>query len=90
MRASRTKISSRLRRVEGQIRGIQKMVDEDRYCVDILIQLRAVKAALHKVEALILRDHVSGCVVEALASGDAMERQDKIDELIETINRMTE
>jgi len=89
MRASKIKVSARLNRVEGQIRGIQKMVDEDRYCMDILIQLRAAKAALHQIETMVLRDHISGCVVEAFASGNAVERQEKIDELVETIGRMT-
>ncbi|WP_082066686.1 metal-sensitive transcriptional regulator, partial [Acetobacter aceti] len=62
MRQSRVKISQGLKRVEGQVRGIQKMVDEDRYCVDVLLQLRAAKAALHRLEGLVLREHIAGCV----------------------------
>ena len=89
MRQSRVKILQGLKRVEGQVRGIQKMVDEDRYCVDVLLQLRAAKAALHRLEGLVLREHIAGCVVEAIESGDPVERQEKIGELIETVSKIT-
>lgn len=88
MRQSRIKISQGLKRVEGQVRGIQKMVDEDRYCVDVLQQIRAAKAALHRLEGLVLREHITGCVVEAIESGDPVDRQEKIGELIETVSKM--
>ncbi len=78
-------VLKRLSRIEGQVRGIAGMVQGDRYCVDVVTQISAVRAALHKVEEEILRDHVSHCVAEAFASGDADEQRDKIDELIGTI-----
>jgi DNA-binding FrmR family transcriptional regulator len=65
------------------------MVDEDRYCVDVLTQINAVRAALHKVERQILDDHVSHCVAHAFAAGDAVDQRHKVNELIETISRMT-
>ena len=76
---------ARLSRIEGQVRGIARMVDEDRYCVDILTQIRAAKAALGKVEQEILRDHLKHCVSDAFHGGSDKERQDKIDELIELL-----
>jgi len=65
------------------------MVEEERYCVDMLTQISAVRAALHKVEEQILRDHVSHCVADAFASGDVADQQHKIEELVATIGRMT-
>jgi CsoR family transcriptional regulator, copper-sensing transcriptional repressor len=65
------------------------MVEEDRYCVDILTQINAVRAALHKVEEQILRDHVSHCVANAFASGNVVEQTRKVEELVATIGRMT-
>ena len=82
-------IVTRLRRIEGQIGGLLRMVEYDRYCVDVLTQINAVRAALHKVEAEILRDHVSHCVANAFASGDAVEQRHKVEELVDTIGRMT-
>lgn len=61
---------NRLKRVEGQVRGIQKMVEEDRYCIDIMIQINAINAALKKVGANLLEHHTSHCVLEAIESGD--------------------
>jgi DNA-binding FrmR family transcriptional regulator len=77
----------RLRRIEGQVRGIARMVDEERYCVDILTQLRAVKAALAKVESQVLRTHLKHCVENAVASGDADEQRRKIDELMSVLDQ---
>src|SRR5579872_7348992 len=68
--ATKSSVSARLRRIEGQVGGLLRMVEEDRYCVDVLTQINAVRAALHKVEAEILRDHVSHCVAGAFTSGD--------------------
>ena len=65
------------------------MVGEDRYCVDILTQINAVRSALHRVEEQILRDHVSRCVADAFASGNPIEQRHKVEELVETIERMT-
>lgn len=82
-------VSARLRRIEGQVRGILRMVEEDRYCVDVLTQIAAVRAALHRVEEDILRAHVSHCVAGAFTAGGADEQRQKLDELIATIGRMT-
>jgi DNA-binding FrmR family transcriptional regulator len=82
-------VITRLKRIEGQVGGLQRMVAEDRYCVDLLTQIDAVRAALHKVEEQVLRDHVSHCVAGAFASGDVVEQRHKVEELIATIARMT-
>jgi DNA-binding FrmR family transcriptional regulator len=87
--AAKKSVASRLRRIEGQVRGVLRMVEQDRYCVDILTQTGAIRAALHKVEEQILQDHVSHCVASAFASGDPVEQRHKVDELVETIGRMT-
>ena len=76
---------ARLSRIEGQVRGVSRMVEEDRYCVDILTQIRAVKAALNRVEQEILRDHLKHCVSDAFHGGSEKTRQSKIDELIELL-----
>ncbi len=82
-------VISRLKRIEGQVGGLIRMVGEDRYCVDVLTQINAVRAALHKVEEQILRDHVSHCVAGAFASGDVVEQRQKVEELVATVGRMT-
>ena len=82
-------VTTRLRRIEGQVGGLLRMVEEDRYCVDVLTQIAAVRAALHKVEEQVLRDHVSHCVAAAFSSGDAVEQRHKVDELVESVARMT-
>ncbi len=87
--ATQRSVSARLKRIEGQVGGLLRMVEEQRYCVDILIQINAVRAALHKVEAEILKDHVSHCVANAFASGDTVDQRHKVEELVETIGRMT-
>lgn len=87
--ATRQVVTARLKRVEGQVSGLLRMVDDDRYCVDVLTQVSAVRAALHKVEELILRDHVGHCVAEAFASGDVAEQRHKVEELVGTIGKMT-
>jgi DNA-binding FrmR family transcriptional regulator len=79
-----------LKRIEGQVRGVVRMVEEDRYCVDILGQLRAARAALKRVEEQILRSHVEGCVADALRSGDARLQRQKLDELFEAFGRYSE
>jgi DNA-binding FrmR family transcriptional regulator len=85
---TRKAAAARLKRIEGQVRGLLRMVEEDRYCVDTLTQISAVRAALHKVEELILRDHVSHCVADAFASGDPLDQRHKVEELVEAIGRM--
>lgn len=87
--ATKTAVIGRLKRIEGQVRGLLRMVEEDRYCVEVLTQVDAVRAALHRVEEQILRDHVSRCVAGAFASGDVVEQQHKVEELIATVGRMT-
>lgn len=86
---TKTAVTTRLRRIEGQVGGLLRMVEEDRYCVDVLTQIAAVRAALHKVEEQVLRDHVSHCVAAAFSSGDAVEQRHKVDELVESVARMT-
>lgn len=78
---------SRLSRIEGQVRGIARMIEEERYCVDILTQLRAVKSALNKVETEILKDHADHCVAQAIKSGNAKNQKEKFNGLIELIER---
>ena len=87
--AAKQSVAARLKRIEGQVRGVIRMVEEDRYCVDVLTQVNAVRAALHKVEEQILRDHVSHCVAGAFVSGDPVEQRHKVEELVDTIGRMT-
>jgi DNA-binding FrmR family transcriptional regulator len=77
----------RLHRIEGQVRGIERMVAEDRYCIDILTQIGAVSTALERVAFAILDDHVQHCVAGALASGDAHEAQAKAEELLQAVHR---
>lgn len=72
----------RLARIEGQVRGISKMVSDDRYCIDVIRQVQAVKAALAGLEAVILEDHVATCVEEALTGTDVNDRREKVDELV--------
>lgn len=79
----------RLVRIEGQIRGLAKMVDEDRYCIDVVTQISAVRAALRRVEEEILRDHVAHCVEHAITSGDKGDQRRKIAELMEVVGRST-
>lgn len=79
---------NRLKRIEGQVRGIAGMVEEDRYCMDILTQMQAVKSALLKVENQILKDHAACCVAEAISSGDETEQKDKFDELVELFGKV--
>jgi CsoR family transcriptional regulator, copper-sensing transcriptional repressor len=77
----------RLSRIEGQVRGIARMVGEDRYCIDIITQIAAAQAALRKVESELLRNHVSHCVENAIASGNADDQRLKVSELIDVLNR---
>ncbi|WP_137044069.1 metal-sensitive transcriptional regulator [Pseudolabrys sp. FHR47] len=77
----------RLGRLEGQVRGIARMVDEDRYCIDIVTQIAAARAALRKVEEEILREHVAHCVEHAIASGDKADQRRKVAELMDVMGR---
>jgi DNA-binding FrmR family transcriptional regulator len=80
-------IVKRLHRIEGQVRGIERMVEEDRYCIDVLTQIAAVKTALEQVGAKLLEDHVTHCVRDAIASGDSREADEKTAELLRTVQR---
>jgi DNA-binding FrmR family transcriptional regulator len=84
---SRRQVHARLKRIAGQVAGIQRMVDEDRYCVDVLLQIAAVRAALDQVGKLMLGAHVETCVADAFASGSASERRKKTGELLEVFSR---
>jgi CsoR family transcriptional regulator, copper-sensing transcriptional repressor len=77
----------RLSRIEGQVRGLWKMLDEDRYCIDVVTQISAVRAALRRVEEEVLRDHVSHCIEHAISSGNKIDQRQKISELMEVIGR---
>ncbi len=78
---------TRLKRIEGQVRGLARMVEDDRYCIDIVTQISAVRTALRRVEEEILRDHVAHCVEHAVASGNKTEQRRKIAELMDVIAR---
>ena len=84
--ATKDQLQTRLSRIEGQVRGIGRMIDEDRYCIDVLTQIRAVRAALDRVEQEILSDHLQHCVAHAFHDGSERDRQDKIDELLEVLD----
>ena len=77
----------RLHRIEGQVRGIERMVEEDRYCIDILTQIAAVETALEQVGAKLLEDHVTHCVRDAIASGDKAAADEKTAELLGAVQR---
>jgi DNA-binding FrmR family transcriptional regulator len=85
----KTKISTlkRLGRIEGQVRGLSRMVDEDRYCIDVVTQISAVRAALRRVEEEVLREHVAHCVEHAIASGDSRQQREKVAELFDVLAR---
>jgi DNA-binding FrmR family transcriptional regulator len=77
----------RLRRIEGQVRGIARMIEEDRYCIDVLTQIRAIRAALRGVEDVVLKDHVEHCVEDAITSGDGGEQRRKVQELVTALTQ---
>jgi CsoR family transcriptional regulator, copper-sensing transcriptional repressor len=77
----------RLRRVEGQVRGVQKMVEDDRYCPDVLVQMSAIHESLRAVERILMKDHLQHCATQALRSGDARQAQRTYDELTELFYR---
>jgi DNA-binding FrmR family transcriptional regulator len=78
----------RLSRIEGQIRGLTGMVKDDRYCIDVVTQIAAARAALKRVEELVLKDHVAHCIEHAIASGDRSEQRRKVAELMEVLGRV--
>ena len=79
----------RLSRIEGQVRGIARMIADDRYCIDVINQIEAVKAALKKVGDAILQDHIEQCVEHAIMSGDAADQRRKVAELVQVLTHAT-
>ena len=84
---SRDQLLTRLNRIEGQIRGVRGMVEEDRYCIDVLTQLQAVRAAVNRVETEMLKDHLNHCIERAIVSGDVDDQRQKANEIIQLLER---
>ena len=84
---TRDQARRRLRKIAGQVAGLERMLDEDRYCVDVLMQIAAVRGALDKLGKLLLEGHVETCVTDALRSGRPRDREEKLAELIEVFSR---
>jgi DNA-binding FrmR family transcriptional regulator len=87
MTAKDPKLLSRLSRIEGQVRGIARMIEEDRYCIEVLDQVQAIKAALKKVEDEILKTHAAHCVANAIHQGDKEDAKAKFSELVDLFAR---
>lgn len=81
------KLLNRLHRIEGQVRGVARMVEEERYCIDVLTQLQAIRAALARVESEMLKAHLDHCIETAIVSGDVDEQRQKASELIQLLER---
>jgi len=86
---AKTSALKRLKRIEGQVRGLARMVETDRYCIDIVTQISAVRAALRAAEQEILSDHVANCVEHAISSGNKADQRRKVTELMEVLSRAT-
>ncbi len=84
---AKASVLKRLGRIEGQMRGLARMVEDDRYCIDIVTQISAVRAALKRAEEEILRDHVGNCVEHAITSGNKADQRRKINELMDVLGR---
>jgi DNA-binding FrmR family transcriptional regulator len=84
---TKTSVAVRLARIEGQVRGLAQMVEGDRYCLDVVAQVRAARSALAKVEQMVLADHLGHCVEQAIVSGDPDEQRRKVAELIDVFSR---
>jgi DNA-binding FrmR family transcriptional regulator len=84
---AKTSVLKRLKRIEGQVRGLGRMVEDDRYCIDVVTQLSAARAALRRAEEEILADHAAHCVAHAIASGNKAEQRRKVSELIDVLSR---
>jgi DNA-binding FrmR family transcriptional regulator len=80
-------VRSRLARIEGQVRGLAQMIERDRYCLEVVAQVRAAKSALAKIEQMVLADHLGSCVEAAIVSGDPEKQREKVAELIEVFAR---
>jgi DNA-binding FrmR family transcriptional regulator len=86
-RDNKPQLLARLNRIEGQVRGVSRMIEEGRYCIDVLTQINAARAALAKVESEMLKEHLNHCIEGAIASGDADDQRAKARELIELLER---
>lgn len=86
-RENKSKLLDRLNRIEGQVRGVVRMIEDDRYCIDVLTQTQAIRAALVRVESQMLKDHMSHCIEDAIVSGNASEQRKKAAELITLLER---
>ena len=86
---SREQVEKRIRRIAGQVAGIERMIEQDRYCVDILLQVAAVRAALDGMGKLLLKSHVETCVSDAIASGRVKDRKQKVGELMEVFSKFS-
>lgn len=83
---TKTASMKRLARIEGQVRGVSKMISEDRYCIDVIRQVQAIKAALTGLEKVVLEDHINSCVETALASEEFATRREKVEELVAVLS----
>lgn len=86
-RENKPKLLNRLSRIEGQVRGVARMVEEDRYCIDILTQIHAARAALARVETEMLKDHLGHCIEAAITGGNVAEQRQKASEIIQLLER---
>lgn len=84
---NKQKVENRLKRIEGQVAGIRRMIAEDRYCVDVMTQVSAVVSALRGVEDIVMQSHLTTCMVEAIQGDDETEKQEKLGELMEVIGK---
>ena len=87
MMADRKRVEPLLRTARGQLDGVLKMIEDDRYCMDIVTQLQAVESLVHKAQREVLRAHLSGCVQDAFETGDEKEREDKLDEIMKLLDK---
>lgn len=86
-RPDKPALLNRLKRVEGQIRGVTRMIEEDRYCIEVLTQIQAVRAALNRVESEMLKTHLGHCIESAIIAGDVDEQRRKAEELVQLLVR---
>lgn len=87
MRADRKKVEPLLRTARGQLDGVLKMIEDDRYCMEIVTQLQAVESLVHKAQREVLRGHLAGCVQDAFETGDEQARESKLDEIIKLLDK---
>lgn len=88
MSAHSPKTINRLKRIEGQVRGVIKMLEDERYCIDVLTQMQAVKSAMARAESEILKDHAAGCVNAAIQSGNETSQREKVAELVDLFDKL--